>query len=546
MNHDSRYSMFLEKCSAALGADLVLPQSAAESTYGVNEIGVKRVIPGAVRPRTQSQVVSLLQIARDSGVPLYPISTGNNWGYGGANPVSDGCVIVDLSGMNRIVEMDAESGLITLEPGVTQRQLRAYLDANGLPFLCPVSGAGPDCSLIGNALERGYGITPYADHFLAVMAIQAVLPNGSIYRTPLTELGGVTIDRAFKWGVGPYLDGIFTQGNFGIVTEMTIALAAIPERVEALFFGVPRDEDLELAVIAVRSALREVGGVVGSINLMNMRRVLSMMEPYPRDQIGTEGIIPTAHLLKMAKRSQVMPWMGAGALYGNAKVVKAAKSVVRARLRGVAKRLMFFTPNSVQVFAKASRAVPGALGTGIRNVFTTLNKTLQLLAGAPSEIALPLSYWVSGTMPATGQPMHPARDGCGLLWYSPLVPMQPERVRAYVEMVEAICRRNRVEPLITLTSLSDRCYDSTVPLLFDRTSDEAIARTHRCYDELFDAGRKLGFVPYRTSVATMPLFVRDDSTYWKLVRDLKAAVDPARIIAPGRYDGYQRGAKSSG
>jgi hypothetical protein len=260
-----------------------------------------------------------------------------------------------------------------------------------------------------------------------------------------------------------------------------------------------------------------------------------MMEPYPREHVDAEGIISNAYVEAMAKRNQVTPWMGAGALYGNAKVVKAAKSVVRANLRGVAKRLMFFTPTSVKLFSRASSALPGPLGTNIQNVFLTLDKTLQLLAGAPSEIALPLSYWISGTMPAPGKPMHPARDGCGLLWYSPLVPMQPQRVRVYVRMVEDICRRHRVEPLITLTSLSDRCFDSTVPLLFDRQDPAAIDRVHRCYEELFTAGRELGFVPYRTSVASMPLFMPAGVAYWEVVKRIKNLLDPQGIIAPGRY-----------
>ena len=79
-------------------------------------------------------------------------------------------------------------------------------------------------------LERGYGITPYADHFAAVTALEAVLPDGRIYRSALSELGGATVDRAYKWGIGPYIDGLFAQGNFAVVTNMTIALAPRPVR----------------------------------------------------------------------------------------------------------------------------------------------------------------------------------------------------------------------------------------------------------------------------------------------------------------------------
>ena len=518
-----------------VGEERLLTGHAAQSAYGANTIGVSRVIAAAVQPRSTEEVVALVRLAGEHGVPLYPVSTGRNWGYGAANPVRDGCVVVDLGGMDRVLDCDAETGLVTLEPGVTQRTLKAYLDERGLPFLCPVTGAGPDCSVLANALERGYGITPYADHFAAVTALEAVLPSGEIYRTPLSDLGGLTIDRSFKYGVGPYLDGIFTQSNFAIVTRMSVALAPVPERVEGFFYGIGSDAQLEDAVGTMREILRDLGNVTGSINLMNARRVLSMMEPYPWDAIGPQGIIPDDVVTAMARRNQVMPWMCAGALYGNARVVRAAHGVIRRKLRGVGRRLMFFTPSSVKVFRRLSGVLPGAFGRNIQNVFGTLDKTLQLLAGAPSEIALPLAYWKSGTLPPAGQPINPARDGCGLLWYSPLVPMKPARVRVFTDLVEQVCTAHRIEPLITLTSLSDRCYDSTVPLLFRRDDEEEVARVHACYRALFEAGRAEGFIPYRTNVAAMDLLVDEVSPFWRLARDIKRVVDPAGVIAPGRY-----------
>lgn len=531
---DGRYERFAGRMIERFGAERVLTGEAAQAAYGPNAIAIRRDIPLAVIPDSRDDVVAIVVAAADLKVPLYPISTGNNWGYGSANPVVDGCVVLDLSRMTRF-ELDDESGLLTAEPGVTQGMLRRYLDERGLAFLCPVTGAGPDCSLVGNALERGYGITPYADHFQAVMAMEAVLPDGTVYQTPLSEMGAAEVDRGFKWGVGPYLDGLFSQGNFGVVTQMTIALAPRPERVEAFYFGIPRDGDLEKAVAAVRRILRELGAVTGSINLMNRRRVLAMMEPYPRDRLGADGLISDDCLLEMAARSQVMPWMGAGALYGNARVVKAAKAVIRSELRGVAKRLMFFTESSLGTLRGITRWLPGKPGHNLRNVLGALDKSLQLLCGAPSTIALPLAYWMSGRKPADGQAMNPARDGCGLMWYSPLVLMQPERVQAYVTMVERICRAHRVEPLITLTSLSDRCFDSTVPLLFDRANASDAERIHRCYEALFHAGLAEGFVPYRAGVASMGLYVDAASPYWGLVEKLKRAADPHNLIAPGRY-----------
>ncbi len=535
MDRSAAIEGFLEQASLRLPQGHVLDGVAAQARFGSNTIGIRRLIPGAVRPRSQDDVVQIVKLSRRFGVPLYPVSTGRNSGYGDASPVTDGCIVVDLSGMRQILDMDESAGLITLEPGVTQGMLKAFLDQQGLRFLCPVTGAGPDCSLIGNALERGYGITPYADHFLSMMSLEVVLPDGRVYRPPLAELGCSAADRAFKWGFGAFLDGIFSQGAFGIVTQMTIALAPQPERTEAFFFGLKDDGDLEQGVDSVRAALRDVGGVLGSINLMNMHRVLAMVEPYPRDQLGADGLIDMRYLSQLARRNQVMPWMGAGAIYGNARVVGAAKSVIRETLSGVASRLVFFTQDSVARYGRLAKWIPGDRGRRIRKVFATLGKTLDILTGSPSEVALPLAYWLSGQIPDQGQAMNPARDGCGLLWYSPLVPMQAETVKAYTRMVHQVCARHKFEPLITLTSVSDRCFDSTVPLLFDRALEADIARVRRCYADLVEAGIRIGCVPYRSSIDAMHHFIRSDTPYWQIVEVLKDQHDPGGLMAPGRY-----------
>jgi hypothetical protein len=433
------------------------------------------------------------------------------------------------------IVLDAETGVATLEPGVTQRILRQYLDENSLRFLCPVTGAGPDCSLVGNALERGHGITPYTDHFLAVMSLEAVLPDGRIYRPPLAELGCIEVDRAFKWGVGPFLDGIFSQGAFGIVTQMTIALAPSPERVEAFFFGMPEDTDLECAVDSVRTLLRDVGGELGSINLLDMRRVLSMMVPYPRDNLDKTGLISEQYLQEIARQNRVMSWMGTGAIYGNAHVVRAVKTLTKKKFAGVFKKLIFFTPRSVANFERVSRFLPARSGRGLQNMLSTLDKTLQALSGSPSEVALPLAYWISGKKPNDNSPMNPARDGCGLIWYTPLIPMRAEKVREYVQMARKVCVRHRLEPLITLTSLSNRCFVSSLPLLFDRASEEATERAKECYNALVEGGREIGCIPYRATVDSMQCFIQSEKPYWQIVAALKRELDPQGLMAPGRY-----------
>jgi 4-cresol dehydrogenase (hydroxylating) len=527
---------------ASLGSDRVLDATGARQRYGVDTSGQGRTVLAGLLINERTEVSAALEIARRYRIPLYPISTGNNWGYGGASPVLDGCVVLDLSGMNRIIEVDQELGLVTLEPGVTQGELREYLDRHGLSFMVPTTGAGPNCSLIGNALERGYGITPYADHFGAVTALEAMLPDGRLYRSALAELGAGTLDRAFKWGLGPYLDGLFAQGNIGVVTQMTIALARRPERIEAFFFGIAEDAGLEAAVLAVQGILRIIGGMVGAINLMNERRVLTMTVPYPEDRAGGHGILPQDVVRDLAHRHQIRAWMGVGALYGDPKVVKAARQVVRRLLRPVADRIVFVTPERSAFLGRLVRSVP--VLSSIANLFgvadiptllRAIDQALEVMAGRPSQVALPLAYWRTGRPYPEGT-LNPARDGSGLIWYSPLVPMKPAAVRNYVAMVHEVCLSHGIEPLITLTSLTDRCFDSTVPLLFDRDDTDHTARAAACFDALFEAGRSQGCMSYRLGIQSMRRVTDMPSPFWDLVGTIKSAIDPYRIISPGRYE----------
>jgi FAD/FMN-containing dehydrogenase len=527
MPTDDDLASALADWRALLGDDQVLDGAAATAHYSVDTGRFGRRIGGAVRVRERRQLAGVLAAAQARRVPLYTISRGNNWGYGSANPVREGSVIVDLAALDRIVAFDAEGGTVTVEPGVSQRQLNDYLERHGHDFMVPVTGAGPDGSLLGNALERGYGITPYQDHFGAMRALKAVLADGSEYIGALAELGAEA-GPAFKWGIGPYLDGLFAQGGFGIVTEMTIALARRPESLTAFFFWVDDDARLEVAVSAVREVLRQVGGNLGGINLMNSVRLLAMEMPYPFDAVARGRALDAEQLRALTRKIGVSAWMGAGAIYGCREVTKSVRQAVKRLLRGQVDRMIFFDRTLVQRAARLSSLVPSGLLRGAQATVQRMRAGLSLLDGYPSTMALPLAYWKRpGARPDEAH--DPARDGCGLLWYSPLVPMKPQRVRAFVTLAREVMARHQLEPLVTLTSLSDAVFDSTMPLLFDGRDAAA------CYRDLFAAGRREGFVPYRIPAQHMDLVVDAQKTSWALTQRLKAAVDPAHILSPGRY-----------
>jgi 4-cresol dehydrogenase (hydroxylating) flavoprotein subunit len=525
----------IEEWQAVLGESSVLTGDAVLRAYGAETSGIRRDIPAALRIADAAELPLVMRIAHRHRVPVYPISTGQNWGYGTAMPARDGCVMVDLGGLQQIIHFDAEMGVVTVEPGVTQGMLAAFLDAGNHPFLVPVTGAGPSCSLLGNALERGYGVTPHVDHFAAVTDIEAVLPDGTLYRTALRELGGDDLARLFKWGLGPHMTGLFSQGGFGIVTRMSIVLASRPQCVKVCLFALKDDNLLEVAVQRVRSILTKLPGTVGAINLMNQHRVLAMSAPYPIDQLGADGMIPQAVIEAMGRQYQILPWTGFATLYGTDRVVAAAQAEIKAALRGVASRVLFLSPHRAEQLASLTAKIPGAAGKRLSRTTGTLARSLQLVAGRPNETALPLAYWLNPLARTVGQPGNPARDGCGLIWYAPLVPMRPDGVRAYINMVKCVTQRHGMEPLITLTSLGDRLFDSTVPLIFERADPAAMSRARACYDELLVTGRAQGWFPYRVGVDSMAQIAAWQSDSAALQARLRSVLDPHDILSPGRY-----------
>ena len=519
----------------ALGNDAVIDGEMVPSRYCECTSGATRSVLAVLRPGSVTEVVQTVEIAARHRLPLHPISTGHNWGYGTALAVTNESVVVDLSRMRGIRDFDEDLGVVTVEPGVTQGALAEFLRARDAQFLVPVTGAGPSCSILGNALERGYGITPVSDHASSIMSIEAVLPDGSLFRPVLADLGAPEAARVFRWGVGPYVNGLFLQGGFGIVTSMTVALARRPERMKAFVMSAAGHATVEQLVTAIREVLRRFPGTVGGINLMNAHRVLAMSVPYPRDQLGADGLIPDAVIEELRRGREVGAWTVYGTLYGTRRVVSAAQAEIKSLLRPLAGRLLFVSRSMADSMRRIANRLPGRVGHRFAPAADALASSLELVTGEPNETALPLAYWVSGARPEDGGGLDPARDGCGLIWYSPIVPMRPETVRRYLDFLVSMMRKHALEPLVTLTSLSERCFDSSVPLVFDRSSEAATRRARDCYIELLNVGSRLGFVPYRVHVDAMPWLTERLSVHWDLIDQLRNAVDRSGIFSPRRY-----------
>jgi len=541
----------LESLLSSFGVDSrreceVLNKQQANILYNQGTESIKRSLFGAIRVKNIEVVKHLFRAANDLAVSgqgkvvFYPISTGNNWGYGSSlpNSLTDMAVILDLSLLNKIELVNEYLGIVRVEPGVTQGQLSQYFIDNKLPFMVPVTGAGASCSILANALERGYGITPHQDHFQALTDLKAILPNGQHYQSPLSQISANAgqsdlVNQSYKWNVGPYLDGLFTQSGLGIVYQATIRLKRMPDGFDSFYINYKNENDLAGAIEFIKNTLEKFEGIVGSINLMDTLRIISMVKTNPNRDTG--AILSSAQIEEISKQESVPAWTIVGSIYGEISIVKQVKKLIKKAAKPEADKIIF----SSDILVKTARAVftkiPDFLLPMIQARLGSLAAGIEIMKGKPNEIAKSLCYWrtpLPSQLPAIKDP---AKDKCGLLWYAPLIPMSPRSVINFAEHVRSICRKHDIDPLITFTNLRYDLIDSTVPILFNQDCEESVKNAHACLDELVSAGIQKGYIPYRLNINQQLNWFDGSLESDQMMQSIYNVFDTHGINQVGRY-----------
>ncbi len=175
------------------------------------------VASAAVAPDGVEQVQSVVRIANRRKIPIYTISTGRNLGYGGSASVLSGSVVLDLKRMNTILEVNERNAYALVEPGVSYFDLYRHIQEKRLKLWLDVPDPGWG-SLVGNSLDHGTGYTPlpFRDHFESHWGMEVVLANGEVLRTGMGAVPKAQTWQQFKYGLGTYVDGLFSQSNFGV------------------------------------------------------------------------------------------------------------------------------------------------------------------------------------------------------------------------------------------------------------------------------------------------------------------------------------------
>jgi 4-cresol dehydrogenase (hydroxylating) len=524
-------SAAITRWTELLGAEHVLFDAPTLDRYARSTLPVSTRPKAVLRPASTEEVRRVVVIAGEHGTPLYPISRGKNWGYGDACAPTDGQVIVDLSRMNRILEVDAELAYAVVEPGVTQQQMCDYLRQHDYPLWLDVTGAGPDASIVGNTLERGFGHTPYGNRFQQMCGLEVVLADGRVLNTGFGSYEGAQAARVFPAGIGPWLDGLFTQSNLGVVTRMGVWLMPAPPVCQAFALKVRHDRDLEAIVDALRP-LRLMDVVRSTVHVANDLRVISARRAYPWDLTGGATPLPDDVRRQLQKDAGIGAWNVMGALYGTREIVAAARKVVRRGLRHLG-HVHFFG------HTKLKWGLAGARFLGRIGLLKHLEETVQsaasvyeLLRGVPSVDHLKGVGWRT-----RGAPRYRAEDptNTGSLWLSPALPMTGAACREVLELVQPAFSDYGFEPLITMISVNSRALLAVMTICYEKQDAEESGRAMACYETLFDLLTLRGYLPYRVGIQSMGKVAHPSHVFWDVVNRISRSVNPDGLIAPGRY-----------
>jgi alkyldihydroxyacetonephosphate synthase len=197
-----------------------------------------------VKPHDDDEVAAVVKIANLHRVPVVPWGGGS--GTQGASIPTQGGIVIDLTGMDRIVEIDERSLTVTAEAGLNGKKLEAELNQRGL--MLPHYPASAEWATVGGYVAaRGSGVlsTRYGKIEDLVISLRLVTPTGDIVDT-------LPVPRH---AVGPDIAPLFigSEGSLGVITRVRLQLAPLPA---ARHFEVVSFRSVEAGIEAVRKSLQ--------------------------------------------------------------------------------------------------------------------------------------------------------------------------------------------------------------------------------------------------------------------------------------------------
>ena len=520
--------VFSEDSDTRLYADAYSPRGGLENDLWAS---------GAVAPESTEQVQQIMRIANQYKIPVYAFSTGKNLGYGGSAPIYSGSVMLDLKRMNKIIEINEKRHYAIVEPGVTLFDLYNEIQKRGFKLSMEMMDPGWG-SVIGNALDHGcahtttYGRDRFHDH----CGMEVVLPDGELVRLGMGALPGSNMSAQFHYGFGPWLDGIFSQSNFGVVTQMGFHLRPEHEAYRSGMIQVPRFEDLQ-ALIDVECHVTHSGIANGMTHLSSPvqgpplgatpETMMKFMEQ--KDLMAilmVDGRPDSKKLEAYAAENGIGFWSADIKFHGPEEVIKAQWEYCKAKFEEI--------PGAWA--EQHGPVVTFPLSKEQEALLNTEGHAEKVHLGVPSMNRFSFQQFLND-MQST-----PDAPSTGHLYFAPMIPKNAESV---IKAQDVFYQAHKDFGLKVAPGHFGRLplgwyYRSFIYLMaFNITSNaEVNRRTEDMYREMIKIAASHGWGEYRTHALfqddVMGVYNFNDNALLRLHETIKDALDPNGILAAGK------------
>lgn len=493
---------FLNRMAETLGAEWVNVSDETLYRYGENTLpGGDRRPSAVLYPGSTEDVQAIMRAATELEVVVHPISQGQNISIGTRSAMAPGQVVIDLGRrMNRIIEVNDELAFCEIEPGVSYQALHDELVRRGHKLMLDCTSGPPQGSVLGNAMDRGAGYTPYADHFGMTCGLEIVLPTGELVYTG--ERGGDgSMWHVSKYSFGPSLDGLFVQSNLGIVTRGGMWLMPRPPMAKAFHFSFPDDDDIE-DIIALCRPLKMTNLVPTMFRISNDLWLIGEDAIHPEYAAtgGKQALSDAARRALQAKFG-LGAWTVSGAVYG------ASDATIDPVIERIRKH-----------FAKNPKAK--FISDAETDDYPGLGAARSVFAGVPTPAELRQLKW---------------RPGGGVMAFTPGTPMDPKRSLEIQSLARSILERYGFE-YISMWVAGARFTRCLHNIIFNRNDEDERQRADSAYRELAREFAARGYGVGRGPIDFHDQHAEDrDPLVNELHQRIKDVFDPKHILSPGRY-----------
>jgi 4-cresol dehydrogenase (hydroxylating) len=379
--------------------------------------------------------------------------------------------------------------------------------------------------------------------------LDVVLPDGRLLHTggPLQQNRSRYVHR---FGIGPYLDGLFSQSNFGVVVRTGVWLTPKPKNFELCIMETSEDKIPNLI-----DALRELslhGSIHSNFHIANDIAMLSILKKYPYDMLKPgEKSLSAVALQQLRRRYRMAQWSVSLGIYGSSREIAAYKKEIKSHVAGLARTEFVDRRKYALVrwlLRNLSTPILGSiLSFGHRKIAGREREMIELIPGSydlhlgrPDSRFAHLAYFKApGSLPANGQ-LDPARDNAGSVWHAPVVPATGKDTACILGIARKLYRKWDIDFYCCFARMNPRAQFCLMGMLFNPENSDEVNRIRGLQHDLSEEINKAGYQSYRTGLSSFPSMRDQNQNLADILSDIKAAVDPHGVFAPGRYGIYPK------